>query len=472
MKRFELFFVVIQIPLDFFMLLFAALSAYGFRFTDWAVRMRPILFDLKINEYLNIVIPVILGWMVIFAFVGLYSTDQNRKFVHDIVRVVLACSAGLAAVALYIMFTQQLFDSRFLAAGGWALGILLVSFGRLMIRGLKAILYRQGIGLRNVAIVGGERTAEKIVEALRQRRELGYHVIGVFETWDEHVETLLEKQSLDEVILTEPEAKGQEAIRAIEWCYAHHIVCKYSADLFGSYAVNIVVHPLAGVPVVELKRTPLDGWGRVLKRGFDIVLSVLIIIFLALFLFLLAFCILLETGRPVLYRNERVGLRGKHFATLKFRSMYQKYCTGSQFGEEGDEALIEEEKLKKMHNTRQGPIYKLANDPRVTPFGRFLRRWSLDELPQFFNVLSGTMSIVGPRPHQPREVEKYEQRHRSVLTLKPGITGLAQVSGRSDLSYEEEVKLDIFYIEKWSLLLDSIIFLKTPFVLFKKRKAL
>jgi lipopolysaccharide/colanic/teichoic acid biosynthesis glycosyltransferase len=152
--------------------------------------------------------------------------------------------------------------------------------------------------------------------------------------------------------------------------------------------------------------------------------------------------------------------------------MYKEDCTGKQFGEDGKRAQEKEKELIKKKNTKEGPIYKIADDPRVTPFGKFIRRFSIDELPQFFNVLAGSMSIVGPRPHQPREVAGYDDTHKKVLTLKPGVSGLAQISGRSDLKFEEEINLDIYYIENWSLPLDFIIFIKTPFVLLKKRKAL
>lgn len=152
--------------------------------------------------------------------------------------------------------------------------------------------------------------------------------------------------------------------------------------------------------------------------------------------------------------------------------MYRETSTGSQFGELGKKAEEAEKELIKNQSARKGPIYKIVNDPRVTKFGRFIRRWSIDELPQFFNVLKGEMSVVGPRPHQPREVEYYEEKYRKVFTLKPGVTGLAQISGRSDLDFEEEMKLDVFYIEKWGLLLDFIIFIKTPFILFRRRRVL
>ena len=163
------------------------------------------------------------------------------------------------------------------------------------------------------------------------------------------------------------------------------------------------VSPLAGVPIVELRRTSLGAWGRVVKRVFDVVVCLAVIIITSPIMLLSALIILFETGLPIIYRNERVGIRGKKFFTLKFRSMFKKDCTGTQFGEAGQQALKTEENLIASQSIKEGPVYKIANDPRVTSFGRFIRRWSLDELPQFFNVLAGSMSIVGPRPHQRRE---------------------------------------------------------------------
>jgi lipopolysaccharide/colanic/teichoic acid biosynthesis glycosyltransferase len=217
-----------------------------------------------------------------------------------------------------------------------------------------------------------------------------------------------------------------------------------------------------------LRRTRLTGWGRILKRSADIVCSLFFIILFSPIFLITTLIIFFETGRPIIYKNERVGQEGKKFFTLKFRSMYQKYCTGEQFGQAGQEALELEKNLIKEKSEKQGPVYKIKNDPRITPFGRFIRSFSIDELPQFFNVLKGEMSLVGPRPHQLREVNKYEKWHKTVLTIKPGITGLAQISGRSDLNFDEEARLDIFYIEHWNFFIDLIILIKTPFIVLKK----
>ncbi|MBD3310947.1 MAG: exopolysaccharide biosynthesis polyprenyl glycosylphosphotransferase [Candidatus Magasanikbacteria bacterium] len=472
MKRSEVFLMVLQIPVDYMMLIFAAITAYLLRFTDLAISLKPVVFDLSLLDFTEISAIVGIIWILIFALVGLYSTDPNRKFSRDITKVLMACSVGLAAITAYIVFSTRPFDSRFLLLIGWVMAIAYVILGRLLIRGLKALLYRMNVGLRRVVIFGEEKLTGEIVEVLTKRKELGYKIVNRFNKFTTEVEKKLTRMNLDEIIFINPRANEKETLQAIDYCNANHITFKYSADLFDTYSTNMAVSALAGVPVVELKKTRLDGWWRVVKRIFDIVMSLLAIILLSPLMILASVIILIETGRPVIYRNERVGIKGKKFFTLKFRSMYQKDSTGVQFGKSGEEALEKEKKLIAKKSIKKGPVYKIADDPRVTPFGKFIRRFSIDEIPQFFNVLEGTMSIVGPRPHQPREVEKYKKNHRKLLTLKPGITGLAQISGRSDLNFEDEVKLDIFYIENWSLLLDLIIFIKTPFILFKKRRAL
>ncbi len=470
MKRSEIILMVLQVPIDFLLLLLAGISAYYLRFTGWAVELKPVLFELSLGDHINIVSWVGLAWLVIFAIAGLYSTNPNRKLSRDLTRVVLACSAGLAVIAVYIMFSKQMFDSRFLVAAGWGFSVVYVGVGRMLMRGVKGMLYRMGVGLRRVVVIGSERITEEVADALKNRKELGYKVVGEYKKFDEEVGKKLSKLRLDEMIFTNPRADEKEALQAIHFCNERHIVFKYSADLFATYSTNMAVSPLAGVPIVELRRTPLDGWGRVAKRIFDIVMSIVVIVITSPIMLLSAVIVLFETGRPIIYKNERVGIRGRKFFTLKFRSMHQKDSTGSQFGEDGKKAEEKEKELIEKQGVKKGPIYKIADDPRVTGFGRFIRRWSVDELPQMFNVLGGSMSMVGPRPHQPREVDKYEKEYRKVFTLKPGVTGLAQISGRSDLSFEEEMKLDVFYIEKWSIFMDFIVFVKTPFILFKKRK--
>ena len=472
MKRSEIFLMVLQVPVDFLMLVLAGISAYFLRFTSWAVAIKPILFELTLMKFLGIVAWVGLGWLAIFALTGLYSTNPNRKLARDLARVVLACSAGLGAVALYLLFAQTQFDSRFLVAASWAFAIIYACVGRILMRGVKGLLYRFGIGLRRVAVIGSGMITKEIVAVLKKRKALGYNVVMEMPWFSEDKRDELKKLNLDEIIFTNPRANEEETFAIIDFANENHVIFKYSADLFAAYSANMSVSPLAGVPIVELRRTSLDGWGRVTKRFFDVVASIIMIIITSPIMLLSALIVLFETGLPIVYKNERVGIRGEIFFTFKFRSMYKKDCTGPQFGEAGAVAEEKEKELIAGQSIKTGPVYKIANDPRVTRFGRFIRRWSIDELPQFFNVLVGSMSIVGPRPHQPREVAQYEKKYRKLLTLKPGITGLAQISGRSNLTFEEEARLDILYIEKWGLLLDLIIFVKTPFVVLRKKGAM
>ncbi|MCF6276854.1 MAG: sugar transferase [Candidatus Magasanikbacteria bacterium] len=472
MKRFELFLMMLKLPVDFLMLMFAVLSAYYIRSMDFVVELRPVLFDLSLADYLNLSFYVILVWLLLFSFAGLYSVDPNKKFSGELKQVFVGCSLGLAAVALYMLFAQLLFDSRFLVLFTWIFAILHVSFGRIVIRGLKSLLYRGGVGLRKVVVIGQEDIARSIIKTLKSRKELGYKVVRTYVSFNKTAKERLLKKDIDEIIFVNPRADERETLSAINFCNEKQIVFKYSADLFTSYSTNIAISALAGIPIIELKRTRLDGWGRVIKRLLDIVVSIVIVILTSPLMLLISIIILIETGRPFIYKNERVGARSHRFFVYKFRSMYQKDSTGSQFGRAGKKAEEKEKELIKKQNGKTGPIYKIANDPRVSPFGKFLRRWSLDELPNFFNVLRGQMSVVGPRPHQPREVEKYEKVHKKVFFVKPGITGLSQISGRSDLSYEEELRLDIFYIEHWRMFLDLTVLIKTPFIILKKRREL
>jgi lipopolysaccharide/colanic/teichoic acid biosynthesis glycosyltransferase len=207
------------------------------------------------------------------------------------------------------------------------------------------------------------------------------------------------------------------------------------------------------LPLVSLKETPLDGWGRVFKRVFDILFSVIAILLLTPVWILVPILILINSWGPIIYKSRRQ-VRDEVFNIYKFRSMVPNA-----------DALKKE--LMAQNERSDGPMFKLKNDPRVTRVGRVLRKYCIDELPQLFNVLFGTMSMVGPRPHLPEEIEKYQRHHYQVFAVKPGATGLAQVSGRSDLSFEDEVRLDVFYIENWSLWLDLKIILKSVAVVLR-----
>lgn len=475
MKKSEIILTTIHFPLDFLALILAGLVAYFLRFSSFFTSIKPVLFDLKFEKYLPLMLAVAASWMILFIFSGLYKVNPNRRLVNDLSRVVFACSTGIAAVTVYIFFQRELFDSRFIVLMGWVLAIVFVSSERVIMRLVKNLLHRAGVGVRLVAIIGEGHVTDILRETILQRKGFGYALAGQFVKFDSDARTkilnLAKQKKIDEILLTDPKADQQETLALIDFCDENHLTFKYSADLFSTYMSNMSVAAMAGIPVVEMQKTRLQIWGRVIKRILDIIGSIILIIITSPLTILSALAVALESGWPVIYKNERVGEAGKKFFTLKFRSMRQKFCIGPQFKNQ-EEALAVEKGLIAKKSIKEGPVYKIQNDPRVTKVGRFLRRLSLDELPQLFNVLKGEMSLVGPRPHQPREVVKYAKHHRRVLNIKPGITGLAQISGRSDLEFEEEVRLDTLYLEHWTALLDLIILLKTPFILFKSRKAL
>ncbi len=466
MKRFQLFLMVLQVPLDFLFLLFAGISAYFLRFTPWATELKAVTFGLSLTEFIHRAMWFALLSIIFFAILGLYNPNPNRKLATDIMRIFLALSSCLAVVALYIMFTSQLFDSRFLIAASYGFAICFVSLGRLFMWIIRRICFRMGIGQRRVAIIGSDSIAGELQNILTGQPELGYTVSHTFEKFNTSSKEHLEKNLPDEIMFASPRAHEKEALMALQFADSHHITFKYSADLFATLSANTALYPIGSVPIVELKRTRLEGWGSVVKRLFDIVVSLFFILFLSPIMLVTAGAIKLTSKGPVLFCYKRIGRFGEPFTYFKFRSMV-----------DGAHAMRYDPKFRKEVKDLRGwdkknPIVKYENDPRITSVGKFIRRWSIDELPEFFLVLLGSMSLVGPRPHEKEEVEKYEDTHKKVLILKPGITGMAQVSGRSDLEFEEEVKLDVLYIEKWNLMLDIIILFKTPFVLLKKRKAL
>lgn len=474
MKRFELFFTFLKLPLDYLMLILAGFTAYFLRFSEFITQFRPVFFEQNLtwDKYWPLTLITAGGWILIFAIAGLYHTNPNQKLLKDLNKIFFACTAGFSAITIYVFFSMQKFDSRFLVLATFILAIIYTSLGRILIKFIKTILHKYGFGLRQTIIIGDNNISVEIKNAFGNKLGLGYKIIGYYKNFDSAVPKQILHHLPDEMILADTKANEEETLNAIDFANANHITLKYTADLFSTISANMTISTIAGVPIIELKRTRLYGWGSIFKRAFDVVGAIILIILFSPLYLITSLGILIETGRPIIYKNKRVGQQGKNFFTLKFRSMYKEMSTGEQFGVSGQKAEEQEKELIAKQNIKNGPVYKIKNDPRITKFGHFIRRASLDELPQFINVIKGEMSLVGPRPHQPREVAKYEKKHQQILSIKPGITGLSQISGRSNLEFAEEAKLDIFYMENWSLLTDLIILIKTPFIVLKKTGAL
>src|SRR3989339_897541 len=359
MKRFELTFSFLQLPVDYAALVLAGFGAYALRYTEYVRSIRPILFNLSWSRYWPIVLIVAAGWVVIFAVNGLYHSDPNRKLARDLGRVFFSCAAGFSAITIYVFFTLSKFDSRFLVLMGWILATVFVWIGRILMKLLKIWLYRMGLGLRRTVIIGQETVAQKIIDTFSMEKYLGYKVAGQFVRFDDQTAEQILALKPDEMIFTDPKADENSALQAIDFANEHHITFKYSADLFDTISTNITISTIADVPVIELRRTRLSGWGSIAKRLFDIVGSVILLILCSPFYLVITIIILIESGRPIIYKNERVGRNGDKFFTLEFRSMYQKYCTGAQFGTVGEQALQKEAELIKTNSVKSGPVYKI-----------------------------------------------------------------------------------------------------------------
>jgi exopolysaccharide biosynthesis polyprenyl glycosylphosphotransferase len=336
---------------------------------------------------------------------------------------------------------------------------------------------RRGVNLIPTLIVGRGPEAALCIREMRARPELGYRVIGIVENGRidasaslrfEGVPVIADLKGLpeairesgaNEVIISDPNVPGEALFEVmIQTGRRRGVEFRIAPTLLNCLPSKTEIDQVGSLPMVTLFRSPLSSAARLAKRVSDLVIAIVTLTILAPVWLLIALLIKLDSKGPIFYRQERVGMDGRVFLFYKFRTMhagtddaphreYQRmYIAGQPDSNLGDE---------------ERPAYKLRGDERVTRLGRWLRKMSLDELPQLFNVLRGDMSIVGPRPPIPYEVESYQLWHRKRLDMKPGITGLWQVSGRNRLPFDEMVRMDLYYIENWSLLLDLKIILQT-----------
>lgn len=466
MKRSDLIFALLLIPLDFVMLSAAGIAAYFLRFQALTA-LRPVIFEIPFFQYLLWTAIVAFFYIVVFAFSGLYAIGY-RKITNELQRIITACSTGIMLVIVFIFFIHKLFSSRFIILAAWLLSIVFVIIGRMAIRVLRAFLFRKSIGLHPVIVIGEKERRNAFVAILQRNPSWGYRIVKEYDQFhaddSQRLAECISKEGVSELFLLDPLLSHDALQHIIDFATIQHIDIRYAADVISARRLSI--NMLAGVPFVLIKRTRLEGWGRIIKRLFDCIVAGVLLVTLAPLFAIIAAAIKLDSRGPVIYRNIRVGPHGL-FPTYKFRSMNVEYCTGPGYDHTG-EAERMQQRLIESQSQRKGPVFKVLRDPRRTRVGRILERTSFDELPQLMNVLRGTMSLVGPRPHMPQEVAGYSKNHHQLFSVKPGITGLAQISGRSDLDFDDEARLDIVYAENWSLGLDCIILLKTPWAVLTR----
>ena len=419
---------------------------------------------------------ILLGLLCMFIFalivisrrLHLYTPTRLGGYLHEQRLTVQACfTAGLLLTGtLYLVHADDI-PRRIVVV---TLGLVLISLSirRLVYRILLYRRFERGIGTRNILIVGTGPEAHALRHHVESIRHLGYQFKGFIDLPGAHtrfsatggdvVGTLdnlfnhARKQFVDEIFFTAPCERGivQDVL---EKARAAGVDLRVVPEMYDGLMWNSPIEYIGQFPTIPLHCGKVPEMALVLKRTMDILFSSLVLIVLFPLLLAIAMCIKLDSPGPVFYSSERIGKRGRVFKCQKFRTMVRDADT---------------KRADIMHmNERDGVLFKISNDPRITNLGRFLRKYSLDELPQFFNVLLGDMSVVGPRPPIASEVKEYKLSHLRRLDVTPGITGLWQVQGRQDPSFDSYISLDVTYIENWSLWLDFKIILRTIAVVFE-----
>src|SRR6266496_2808917 len=439
---------------------------------------------------LPLVIPIRL---LLLRYYDLYRVRGEFSFVDDLARVFKAAAiASLLIVAAAFMYRGGVAYRTFSYSRGMFVldfGLALASMGavRMLLRAGQTMVRRRGVNLIPTLIVGRGAEASQCIREMRARPELGYRVIGLVEngpfesgapSYFEGVPVIGDLKSLpeviresgaNEVIISDPSVPGEALFDVmIQTGRRRGVEFRIAPTLLNCLPSKTEIDQLGSLPMVTLFRSPLSSSARIVKRLSDLVIASLALALFSPLWLMIALLIKLDSRGPVFYRQERVGMDGRIFLFYKFRTM--RAGTDDMRHREYQRAYIKGGPDSNLGNDER-PIFKLQADERITRLGRLLRKTSLDELPQLFNVLSGDMSVVGPRPPISYEVENYQLWHRKRLDMKPGITGLWQVSGRNRLPFDEMVRMDLYYIENWSVLLDIKIILQTLPVMWRGEDA-
>ncbi len=407
--------------------------------------------------------------IAIFFIRGIYRLPRSTGFLDEATLLIGGVTTAMAGVIL-TAFLSRFVPSRLVFLYAWGLAIALLLARRLAWRAIRHWLWAREIGVDRVLLVGAGDAGRRVMQAMMGMPALGYRVIGFVDDGDSSpmlavateggvtsaerlgttadLRDLIGRMEIDEVIVAlPPEAQGR-VLEIVDQCRQSGVTFKVVPNLLQLSLDRVDLAEVAGVPLIGIKDASIRGVNYAIKRTMDIVIASLVLLIMGIPMLVIAALIRRDSPGPALFRQVRVGKNGQPFTMLKFRCMV-----------DGADCMREE--LIRSNGHVDPRLFKLPDDPRLTRIGRRLRRLSLDELPQFINVLRGQMSVVGPRPPLPEEVEKYEDWHRQRLLVTPGLTGLWQVNGRSNLTFDEMVRLDLYYAENWSPWLDIKIVLRT-----------
>jgi exopolysaccharide biosynthesis polyprenyl glycosylphosphotransferase len=470
------FYSLVLIITDTFFLLTAFTIAYILRVQ---YDPRPLLNDIHAYDYLFSFLGIIPFWIIIFATLGLYHPNVYNRRLVEWSKIAIGAFVGiLLVIGWQYVGGKELFPARLVAVYALLTSFVLIVIEREALRLTRSLMFRYGKGVRRVLIIGTSDATADIARNLSDTSKSGYKIVAVagpkkimpLNITARHyslVEAALkdiEVNGINTIIQTDLYDSGERNQRILGAAQMHHIGYSFIPGEAEFYSGKNSVDVFLGYPMITVHQTPLVGWGAILKRIFDQIVSTILIILLSP-VYLIVFIIkkIVDPG-PAFYVSKRLSRFSHPIELIKFRSMDSKYGSRDaaiEFREMGREDLALEYETNR----------KVTNDPRITRFGAFLRATSLDELPQFFNVFKGELSLVGPRPILPQEVKMAPSRTALLHSVKSGITGLWQVSGRSELSFEERIELELFYAQNWTFWLDIKILFKTIKVVFTKKGA-
>lgn len=460
---------------DFIALVAAFTLAYIIRVE---IDDRSVIETISPGGYIATISVLLAFWILVYARLGLYDPKKYEGQFREAILLLTGSFIGiLFLMSSEYVLTQPIFPAKLVTVYGFLFGFGFSLINRWLIKRIRQELHTRGKGIQNMVIVGSNDIAKEFV-TLFSELKYGYRVVAIvgdkriaydgidksqqFSSFTEAMKAT--KVPIQSIIHTDHTEDATRQNEILDYAEQHHITYRFVPGQNYLFESKVEIGLFKGTPTIAVHRTALTGWGRIAKRLGDIIASlVLITLFAPLMLFVFIALSLFDGGKA-LYKQVRLSRFKTKVTIYKFRSNKLEY-----------NGLTPEEAFTKMGRPELIDTYRkngdmLPDDPRITRLGAFLRATSLDELPQLFNVLKGDLSLVGPRPLVPDELEAYE-RHNLILSVKPGITGLAAVSGRRNLSFEERRKLDVFYVQNWSFWLDIQILIKTIVVVVQRRGA-
>lgn len=448
-KQYKILTISISVILDLIAIYLAFYFAYWIRFFSGFIPITkgvpPVL------PYQRAFPLVAFSWLLIFKYQKFYQKNDTSLF-DEFYKILKGTFWGTIFILAITFFYREFSYSRIVVILGWFFSIIFIFLDKLILRGVERLFFKF-VQPKKILVSGEYQIVEKIKKNLPINSKI--EIVYLSQVDPKKIEELFKTQQFSELIIQKEKIDSDIILFLSSLCDRWEVDLKLLPELIEMRLGEIVIDPILKIPVLRLRGIPITGFNLFLKRFFDITFSILAISFLSPLWIIISCLIKIDSPGPVLYKQIRLGYKNEKFNFYKFRTM-----------KEGAEKMLPQ--LWKF-SERKGGVFKMKNDPRVTKVGRFLRRYSLDEIPQFLNVLKGEMSLVGPRPQILEEAKNYDLYALKRLKILPGVTGLWQISGRSDLSYQEMINLDIYYVERWSLETDFKIILKTiPAVLSRK----